>query len=644
MPDRTKCPQHGSRFRLPEKNSPGSARRIGGPRRHRSAFVETFRARRDAHRGREAPRAVPPPPTMDFLRRLPILPTLARLEAGSGRACHRWAGELYERARDELEEGQEEAGAAWRLVARACDVLLAPGAARGPFLPCLVTDAGRSPLPRDFAAEELDSLAETTSAEGPPTWVARVHDLRWCALRDARSAEQAAQAYLHAALDAFRPDREDVPAIGDFLLRAAQLARDAGPRGKVAETIEACLPSLLEPARTAASPLLLHRLLQASALVGGRDGELFAEAAIQRAEREVAANRYAWGALLYRHAEELLRPGRPEQARTLVIVGASLLAEEARTRRAAGDPPFLTASFFRAAIESLRASEGTREIVAGLESELGKEQRRFAADEQAFGASSPALARMLGRAMIALESVPDDSRLAWFGLLPLEAGLSAQGAPAGADAALEQLEAAFEGDGLGLTSTWRAGAPGAARSDAELAAWRAVARALSSSLLEAVRGQLAADTASRRAELDALSSRNRLVGSDRALLYGRGVMAGIYGDPVLSLSLLVPQLRRSLRAVLDAAEEAPSDAAGGELGEDLRLAARALLAGDQRLAERVGEGRLALEEFSQTTSNLVLWLALRLLVLRAEPPAPLEERLRSPSTVSAGRAAGGAGA
>lgn len=485
---------------------------------------------------------------------------LAQLERARGPSCAAWTRELFELVR---REHASERGDELLACARACEL---DASAAGP----LSAEAAA----RTFERADLGALLALASERAPACFVGLAHEIAWLLRGDRDCGERAVRAWMTLANHA-TASFACVAIRARALRRATRIALALGPANSAADLVDATAARHIDDANIALDARLVLAALDARERFGRGDPERCATVAIERAEREVRAQRDHRACALYRlAARALTRAERPREAQVLVAVGASVIAHVARRRRARGEPHWIVASFLLLALEELGQAPAAPEFRVQIERELGELDSARANVE---------VARAWNACAEALDSTAPRERLDFIARLPL-APISPTGA-----SWLEPLR--------------RTLAERRSR-DGRAAAWVDFANVCAASLLECARAQLALDAEATLAALDAALARDRWLTVERAELWRRGLRACIEGDCVLGLALAVPQLDHALRGER-----------GSTLDPGTRTAAQLLLydRSGWDLHEQVAHGALQRRELSQPTANLVLWIALRVL-------------------------------
>lgn len=510
---------------------------------------------------------------------LNVTSTLVRMHATMGPDCPAWVSDLLAESKRAQTQGLDGEAREWRLIARAADLVLAPGDDGVEFRPSWPSfGADRGPM---FSREELGRLVERLEAGAPLAFQARVYDLKHAIGHDVEAAERGALAYLEDALHAVQGgDPERIVASASALLRAGALCRALPEESRPTVALKLCLAALRRISGTLRSPTLSTATLALAEQVGGEEEDQLAPEAIQAAELAAREGEFHWSRRLY--AIAIGRQADAGAASTLRIIRASLFAEEARERRAAGDAPFVCASFFLAAIDEMRRE--SPELESGLRAELGRELE---------GLTGPAprpsaeLARLIHMVRVTLDVSPSASRLRIFAGLPLAASPGA----------------ALDGPGpLAVALSWFDGAVRASGTETGADVLEH-ARLWSESALEAARVVLARREGALRQSIRGICADSEVLAPDSVALFERGTMACFEGDPELCLSLLLPQLARMAAQVPGA----------GADDEALRSVLDRLVGGSDGdgLAGRLSRGLVLTTELDQGTANLAAWAALR---------------------------------
>ncbi len=541
---------------------------------------------------------------------------IARLAARHGSVLGAWEADLRDLARaagwptvgSPPAEGRPMA----EIVRRACALVLIPDAGmRTPALALPRAPWTPASLQAEFPDPELALLRELADETTPAALRARVHDLRWSLVHDERSGNLALGAYIEAALRADLGRTDQALAAGDALLRAATLGLERRDEARVEAALRELLPRAIEQAPAAA----LHLLMQAAEKLRGLGRMFLANLAISQAELALTRRDFTWSRAFYGHAGRALADaGQEGEAQTLAVVCANVLAEQARTLRSSGEPPWVSTSFLERALDEVRLVPGSEELATALERELSAIRRDLAGPpgvEQEDGR----LATVLEEVLRTFECQAPLLRWRFVGLLPCEPQ-HAEALPAGPlalDLFLRRLGERAHGRIAPQPAT-----QGGSRTRVDPAlvrAWRDCVLSWYVPVIEALRRRSGAEPRLLASSREHLFAHAVPGSAERAAYLSRGLEACWDGRPQLGIQALAPELERlrtlpAVRALLDASPDlALVDAAVLDHPEGLGLT---------ELCERgeaAGPGA-----FTQASADLLLWWALALLYRTSSGP------------------------
>lgn len=546
-------------------------------------------------------------------------------------------------ARSESGKGNEAGSRAFQLLAQVCSMLLTDDESGEAFRPLIGSPGGGSAAPNDFSPEELSVLDELRKETDDPEFGARVADVLWVRKRAHTAALDAIDAYLVSARRLESP--ENWPPCHQRLRRAVHLAASLGKGG--ADRFEKAVAQIEEilDRHRGTDPLFLSaslmEVLQEQERGDANKFAAYAEVAALRAETERnwhKARTYwqttaCWHALAGDQARET--SARSHFAETFV--------HEAEAEMAKGTPSALRAGgLLGFAIEAYRRISGgkshadqlkrrmedlqvlglaeLRPIEAKFDTASFAEQAEKEVSEKEFLDSLFALATM-GRSPSRKRLREDAERLAraapFSSLFPL-AKVESHGRVVSRRPSIDPTRPEESEEGIEAEMLQHAG------------------------LFRAAHVRTTIDPARRRilqehhfidAELIPLVRSNPFVPTGREGIFARGLGAGLRGDLLVAVHLLVPQLENSIRTILreNGAQTTSLSSDGIQkeknlndlftltemadtFGEDLTFDLLGLLAEDwgANLRNRIAHGLLSHGDCYSEDAMYAWWLTLRL--------------------------------
>lgn len=427
-----------------------------------------------------------------------------------------------------------------------------------PFFPAWEGPAGSGPTLSDISDNHWQALEEVAGDINDPEMRARVTDILWVGRSKHEMGRQAIDAYLESAKRLEDPAKWVYPA--ERIERALQLAMMLGPSEqftKVRQYIEALLNQFSSSDPLYFSAKLMELLLDNKVTVGQTYAPV-AEALAHRAEGERdwrRADRY-WRIAARWHA----RDGNAQAQRLALLAAAETHVKNADEAARQSEPSYFAASIFlEEAIADLRKVGQTQRRVTELLGRLRDYRQRAMSEMRPIGyeidvteevawARSKIAGKSLEESLVTLALItPSPRKVALrkeveeytkqFPLLhlfpayiPTETGRVVGKRP-GMLSPDEQQEGFFQAEMFKRAGLYQI--------------HNAVGR------IEPARKQCASEHNTRVADLMDLVASNPFVPPGREWLYARGLHAGLMGDFVVALHLLLPQVENSLRHVLE---------------------------------------------------------------------------------------------
>ncbi len=405
-----------------------------------------------------------------------------------------------------------------------------------------------------FFAEIVDDVAE-------PEIKSRIADLLWCRTKDYKMAELAIDSYLLAAM-AFEDFEQWVRTL-QRLERAIQLASQLGRNNPKYPIVVAAVTDLLDRCN-GEDPLYLSAELMRLFLERGEgDPTRYADFAEKLALNAEAGNRFDVAVKYWeRKADWHFQAKDREKAREARIKLAESYEKESGFNFANRQPANMMAAYpIEKAIVAYRRAEGCEEKIEELKLKLRelqgegvKEMPTISSDKHdisdiVFEAENAVKGKPFVDALITLaflyppsnvdrtrKQVEENRKTYLFSTLFPKRLFSASGRSIAMQATDEEgsiLEGMFEYVGY---------------------SYMLVAKGM----IEPARRVILEEHPSRMQDVYAVTSDNPLIHPEREAIVVRGLHAGLNGDYLVALHLLIPQFEESIRAVLMAKGVVPS--------------------------------------------------------------------------------------
>lgn len=555
------------------------------------------------------------------------------------RECNDYRSHLWQKAREGKDANDSKSEELFRLLGDICSLNQRLDSPDQPYGPMMTSQQGRTAIPEDFDAAQIEFLNDIVRDVTDAELKARIADVLWFLRRDYKMGELAVSAYLESAT--ILEDPRNWVATYDRISRALQLARMMG--------------------RNAQSyPLVIRHIEDVLTRCNGED-PLFLSARLMNLVQECRIGDAAKYAAL---SEKLALKGERERdwdrARTywetkaqwhtvakeeVELRAAKLRAAETYVQQAeahlSGNPPSysLASTFLQKAIEAFRRVGDSETRIQQLHSKLLEYQkksvselRHFSYDIDITETVTKAIESVKGKsvldAMLALATI----------IKPLSVGdLRSQADENRQKYVLQSLltkiyvnafgrvianhpideEEGLRADMCGLATQFHS---------IEVQA-----------IIEPARRQVVADHNIRVSDFALMLSDHRLIPAGREMIVARGLYAGLNGDFVVSTHLLVPQLEESVRYLLTQRSVIASslDGAGVQeeidlnrtlcsskfakplaelLGADILFEMRTLLVErfGANLRNDMAHGLVDLDSFYSPSARYLWWLALHL--------------------------------
>ena len=421
-----------------------------------------------------------------------------------------------------------------------------------PFGPMMVFHDRRTATVDDFDEDQLKLLTEVVADISDPELRARIADVLWLRKRDYHMAELAIESYLESAKRL--EDPENWVGTADRMERALQMATMLGRNSRLYKTVIEHIENVLDT-YNGEDPLFLSAKLM-SFLQDRREGDPVKYAALagKSALRAEAANdwhkaREYWGIKAKWH----YLGKEQEQARQSKIAEAETYVKQAQAHLGGGPPSnMMAATFTQQAIEAFRRIEGTKERVEELHKALLEYQHK-AVSEMIPYSSSTDISDMVKAAMEHVKGKPlldALMSLAMLGNPPKVEDLRAQAKENKEKYIFQSLMPRVFLNAMGRVIA-RQPQDAEESLQADMYTNASTFRLLHvQGLVEPARQQINSEHNVRVRDFVSLVSNHPFVPRGRELIVAIGLNAGMQGDFLTAVHLLIPQLEESVRYIL----------------------------------------------------------------------------------------------
>jgi hypothetical protein len=486
------------------------------------------------------------------------------------RECHAYSKAFTMHAKSLQDAGDDRGNRVFRLLAAVASFSPNLDTPDEPFGPFMIWEGGRSAIPEDLTQSDLDALAGIFAGIRDPEFRARVGDVLWiCPPKKYKAAQVAVDAYIESSRMLETGDLW--PQFEDRLQRArqlgAQLGRLKAHHQKAVQGIEETITRHESTETGLLCAHLMHMLLADGVGDVKRYAQLAETLALKMEAvpdwhfaREYWQLRGGWNA----------KGGKHDEARAAQLKIANTYVKLAEGFTTAAQPSFLGASHWMdKAVHTLREAKADAAEIEAVHKRLLEFQKRGMSEMQIIripreGSDLEEKLEQLAQAAAALVKGQyfEDAvlRLAYVADPSQPAELRKRIESNEGGHVFTQIFGAttVRSDGqISDTKPPLASVNLKEREEAVLKEMYSQARTIdwnfrAQVLIEPARQQLVAEHAARRVDLIFLVRDNPFVPVGREGLFLRGLHAGLHGDIVLALHLLLPQVEHSIRKIFTA--------------------------------------------------------------------------------------------
>lgn len=428
-------------------------------------------------------------------------------------------------------------------------------------------DGRRSLVPDDLSGQDLDTLNEIVGEIEDPEYRARVADVLWVRKRDYRAAQIAVSSFLEAA-EAHKTS-DGWPPYVERLERAAMISAKKGfesQRGAVVSSVEMAISEFeVYPE----SGLLCSRLMGILLLLGEGDPDHYIELSEKLARGFSAASEWNFAESYWRIAERWHRRNRDEGALQRSMIEASECLVERAEAAATLQPPQLgmAAHWMGKGLESLRRSRADtarirvihRRFIT-LQKEALSELKPFDFDPESIPGFTEERENVQQAVAGHFRDLDFERAVTRLALLCDPTDLEQL-----KEADREQSEGFIWDKVVGSNRLDRDGKvadfippTGMGGDPDETALRKRLVQQAAQSVwplavdwkIEPARRVIAAQHPIRLLDIAFLVTNNPFIREGHQGIYLRGIQAGFFGDWLVAMHLLVPQLEESIRYVL----------------------------------------------------------------------------------------------
>jgi hypothetical protein len=574
---------------------------------------------------------------------LPDLDLKNILSKSEKRVCWYYVPLLEKAAKDALNRGEVTSGHCYALLAGICHMEVNPRDRANPIGPRMSGGGNRTVAPEDLHPHHLDALVRILDQIEDPALRARVGDVIWIRKKDHKAARTALDAYV-TQVEGLLSGPDWMSAILP-LRRALQLAgildRGGSIYGCVVKGFENHILSANEPAEKSLVAHIMAAMLEEGHVL--RPAEL-SKRAEELAEKYADIEEHHHENFYWTLAAQFAQVAKDhERAKAMKRRLAQSFEQMAEEFQQGNSRPCMVGNSLQSAAKlysDIGDSEKVQELIPRMKAAHIEEQKRlgrisihFDPTELIEGGRSVVKDRPTMEALWALAF-----SLSWQSWENIEKQSIETRKDTPILALAPRVYMTPEGNISSQTGSLLSDDPKVKEEAHNSQVMEDYCQGLmlrGSTFLEAARDELASNAADLNLAVWALLVSNPWIPESRTPIIWRGMMAGLYGDPMLCIHFLVPQIEalvrwkmenagrvvtsmkgniqeeKGLSTLLDDAEAAKL------LGEDLVWELKALLTDRPglNLRNRIAHGLVGLEDFHIGLSNNLWWMVLKLAVV-----------------------------
>lgn len=477
------------------------------------------------------------------------------IEKSDEKECHSYDSRFLAKAKEAAEIGNERAEEAWTLLGAICSFHMNAGNKDEPFGPMIVMQTGRSAIVSDLSPEHLQALTEIFPDILDPEMRARVGDVLWLTKRDFRAAVIAVEAYLESAIALEDPSEwtTGFERIERAFRLSAKLGRKAGAYDKVVSHIESVLDKYNGDDPLFLSAKLMELLLEHRHCDPVKYSAICSKVAQQsEAQGNYRRARDYWE---IKSKWDALAKNQDEEKSAKINVAETFVKEAAQTGSA-----LVAAKWLEQAIQVYRRIRGQKDRIDEIHAQLVEVQKRTPEEMQEFHHQQDAteliessIAKITGKslhdgifALCLLVSPPKVSRLKkqaedsfkehLFRFLFPSVIVNEKGKVIGRQPNINSS------DPEEVERARRAEMFFQAQFDHNIDV---------QGVIEPARRQLLQEHNVKLGDILSLVKYSPFVPENREQIFARGLYAGMTGDFVVAVHLLIPQIENSIREILE---------------------------------------------------------------------------------------------
>lgn len=477
------------------------------------------------------------------------------IEECEEKKCHYYSTKFYAKAREFEDSGDEKTQEVFTLLGAITSLMLKAESATEPFGPLFVMSDSRSAITDDFTDNQLEVLAEIINDITDPELQARIADLLWIRKRDFSMAKLAIDAYLRSAL--VLEDPENWSSGASRIERALRLSRMLGKKTGLMDGVIKHIEEVLDKYEGSDPLFFSQRLMSLLQEVGAGEPKKYIKLSSEIATKaESEGDFYRARSYWEVNASWFRQDNDLEGEKKALINVAETYVKEAAT----ANSNLVAASHQQHAIEAYRRIGGYKERIEELHNALLEYQKKSLNEMGSFSVEGQDLSDIIKDSINKVKGKAIYDAIFELVLMVPSPGVQKLREEVKEQAEkypLQHLVSAVvvndEGKVIGRHSNMMSDDPEEVERANREHMFKQAAfhyHIYTHSLIEPVRHHINREHNVRVQDFMRIVSNNPFVPKGREYLYAQGLKAGMDGDFVAAMHLLIPQVEHSIRHIL----------------------------------------------------------------------------------------------
>ncbi len=474
--------------------------------------------------------------------------------------CHNYSTAYFKKA-NEFEKNNDITGQEiFALLGAITSMMLKSDSFTEPFGPMFVLQGSRSAIVEDFNDNQLGVLSEIIKDINDPELKARIADVLWIRRKDYKVSQIAVESYLESATRLESPEHWTQPA--ERIERALRLSVSLGKKSQILSKVIEHIERVLEK-YNGDDPLFLSQNLMGLLLEFNQGNPVTYEQMSERIalKAESEGNYYKARSLWETRAKWLKTANDNDEEVKALVNAAETYVKEAE-QAVAGEPRshLVASSHLQSAIEAYRRIGGYSDRIRELHNILLEYQAKSLAEMGVIKSDGIDLSEAIQNSINRVKGKPFYDAVFDFVLMvhsPKVSELRRQVEELAAKHPLQHLVSGVIVNENGKVIARHSDMYSKDPDERERAIQENMFRHASfhhqiytHSIVEPVRVQLCEEHSIRLDNFLKIVSNNPFVPEGREYIFAQGLKAGMLGDYLTALHLLIPQIENSLRHIL----------------------------------------------------------------------------------------------